>query len=454
MYKEFLQFPDNFVWGTATASYQIEGACAEDGKGPSIWDTFTHREGTVCDGKNADQAIDHYHRYPEDIAIMKQMGLHHYRMSISWSRIFPKGRGRVEQKGLDFYDRLIDSLLLEHITPWVTLYHWDLPQALQDEGGWANRATGDAFVEYATLVARHFGDRVKHWITFNEPWVASICGNLYGVHAPGIKDVRTMLAVSHGMLLAHGKAVRAIRSEVPDAKVGIVNNLAWVEPATNSPEDALAAQRWDGAFNRWFMDPVFKGAYPEDMLAYFGDLVPPIEKDDLATIAAPTDFFGLNYYTRRVVAHDDGDSFIQAKQIYRAYVPRAEFEEFENWPEGLYRVLTNLKEKYGNLPVYISENGTTCLDTLDFDGCVHDPVRVDYLRNHFAAAYQAIKEGCDVRGYFVWSLVDNFEWGFGFSKRFGLVYIDYDDNLRRILKDSSHFYSGVIHKNGFEVHSL
>lgn len=453
MYKEFLPFPDDFVWGTATASYQIEGAFQEDGKGPSIWDSFSHTPGKIDDGKTGDVAVDHYHRYPEDISIMKHLGLAHYRMSVSWPRVLPEGRGRVENRGLDFYDRLVDDLLAGGITPWITLYHWDLPQALQDLGGWADRRVVDAFAEYADLVTRRLGDRVKNWMTFNEPWVAAVCGNLFGVHAPGLKDVKTTLAVAHGILLGHGRAVPIVRANVKGGRVGIVNNLAWIEPATHSEADAAAARRWDGAFNRWYMDPVFRGSYPQDLVEWFGKLGPEIRPGDLESISAPTDFLGVNYYTRRLVSHHEGDSFIKAKQVYRPYGFRAEFEEFEDWPEALYYTLRRVRDEYGNPPVYVSENGTTTIDVLGDDGCVHDPVRVDYLRRHFAAAYQAQREGADLRGYFVWSLLDNFEWGFGFTKRFGLVYVDYEDGLRRVLKDSAHFYADVVRRNGFTVRS-
>jgi beta-glucosidase len=453
MYQEFLSFPDDFVWGSATASYQIEGAANEDGKGKSIWDTFAHTPGKIEDGKTGDVAVDHYHRYSEDIDLMRHLGLKHYRMSLAWPRIVPDGSGKVEPRGLDFYDRLVDALLEAGITPWVTLYHWDLPQAMQDSGGWTNRSVVDAFERYADAATARLGDRVKNWMTFNEPWVASVVGNLFGAHAPGLKDVKTTLAVAHGILLGHGRGVAAVRANVKNGKVGIVNNLAWIEPATTSEADAAAARRWDGAFNRWYMDPVFKGSYPTDMLAWFGKLAPEIKPGDMESISAPTDFFGLNYYTRRLVAADPSSSFIEAKQVYRPYAYRAEFEEFEDWPEALYLTLRRIRDEYGNPPVYVSENGTTTIDTLGDDGCVHDPVRVDYLRRHFAAAHQARKEGADVRGYFVWSLLDNFEWGFGFTKRFGIVYVDYQDGLRRVLKDSAHFYADVIRKNGFTVRS-
>ncbi|HOJ98903.1 MAG TPA: GH1 family beta-glucosidase [Termitinemataceae bacterium] len=453
MYKTFLQFPKDFIWGAATAAYQIEGAWNEDGRGPSIWDTFSQNSANIADRQPGNVAVDHYHRYQEDIELMRFLGIHNYRMSLSWSRIFPEGRGRVEQRGLDFYNRLVDSLLSADIKPWITLYHWDLPQALQDQGGWTNRDTVAAFAEYVDQVTRSLGDRVKHWMTFNEPWVASICGNLLGVHAPGSKDIQTTLAVAHGMLLGHGMGSRIVKTNVRDSMVGIVNNLAWIEPATNTETDRAAAHRWDGAYNRWFMDSIYKGSYPEDMLTWFGRLVPEIRQDDMKLISTPTDFLGLNYYTRRLVHYDPENPFIQANQTYRSHTPRAEFEEFEDWPEGLYHTLCRIRDEYGNPPVYITENGTTTLDEISDDGCVHDPVRVDYLRRHFSAAHQAITEGCQCKGFFVWSLLDNYEWAFGFTKRFGLVFVDYTDNLHRIPKDSAHFFRQVIRKNGFTIHS-
>lgn len=454
MYKELLQFPRDFAWGTATASYQIEGGVEEDGRVPSIWDTFSHIAHNIEDGKTGDVAVDHFHRYLEDIALMKHLGLKHYRFSLAWPRIIVDEKGTVEKRGLAFYDRLIDALLEAEITPYVTLYHWDLPQYLQDIGGWESRNTVDAFLQYAEVVVHHFSDRVEHWMTFNEPWVASFCGNLNGAHAPGKKDVRVALQVAHHMLLAHGKVVPLIKRLAPGAKVGIVHNLASVEPATQKEEDILAAKRWDGAYNRWFTDPIFKGTYPQDMVSYYAKRMPKMEEGDVQAMVAPIDFLGINYYTRRLVAHDYQDQFIEAKQTYRTYAARAEFEEFEVWPEGLYKVLTSVLEQYGNIPLYISENGTTLKDTLSADGCVHDSARVGYLHDHFAAVHQAIAEGCDVRGYFVWSLLDNFEWGFGFSKRFGIVYVDYEDDLRRIPKDSAYFLSAVARTNSVKVQSL
>jgi beta-glucosidase len=451
MYAQFLSFPENFAWGAATASYQIEGGVNEDGRGKSIWDTFSHIPAATADGKTGDTACDHFHRYREDIELMSGLCVKNYRCSIAWPRIFPEGTGAVNQKGLDFYDRLFDACHEKGISPWVTLFHWDLPQALQDRGGFANRDCAARFCEYADTVTRHFSGRIQNWITFNEPWVYSICGHLYGVHAPGIKDISTALSVAHNILLAHGMSLPLIRKNASGARAGIVNNLAWIENATNRAEDIEAAKRWDLAFNRWFMDPLFGRGYPEEMVAWYGRKMPEVQEGDFDIMAEPVDFLGINYYTRRLVSHAPEDSHIKAKQTYRMHIKRAEFEEWEWYPEGLYKTLVNIKEQYGNIPVYITENGTSGLDAVSTDGCVHDPERVEYLRRHFAAVWQAINEGCDIRGYFVWTLYDNFEWGFGFTKRFGLVYIDHANSLKRIVKDSGHFAAAVFDRNGFTV---
>jgi beta-glucosidase len=451
MYSEFLSFPEGFAWGVATASYQIEGAMDEDGKGTSIWDTFSHGSGKIADSETGDIACDHYHRYTEDVELMRFLGIKNYRCSLSWPRIFPAGPGTVNRQGFDFYDRLFDTCLENDVIPWVTLFHWDLPQALQDAGGFANRDCVDHFCEYVDAVTAHFGDRIKNWITFNEPWVYAICGHLYGVHAPGIQDLPTALSVAHHILLAHGKSLPIIRNNVRDAKAGIVNNLAWIESASRRQADIEAAERWGMAFNRWFTDPLFGKGYPEAMVYWYGKNMPEIKSDDFVHMAEPMDFLGINYYTRCLVNYAPEDRHIKAKQTYRPHIKRAEFEEWEVYPEGLYKVLIDIKEYYGNIPVYITENGTTCAEEIVNDGCVHDPERVEYLRRHFAAAWQAIQEGCDVRGYFVWTLYDNFEWGFGFTKRFGLVRIDRKRDLQRIIKDSGHFIADVYNRNGFIV---
>jgi beta-glucosidase len=453
--SDFLRFPEGFVWGTATAAFQIEGAWDEDGRGPSIWDRFAEAPGNIADGSNARVACDHYHRYEADFDLARDLSPQAYRFSIAWPRILASGTGPANPKGLAFYDRLVDALLARGIRPFATLYHWDLPQPLQDLGGWANRATADAFAEYADLVTRRLGDRVKDWMTHNEPWVAAFVGHLFGAHAPGLQDLRTALAAAHCILLSHGRAVPAIRANVPGARVGIVHNLEWVEPASPREEDAAAAARHDGAFNRWFLDAVFRGRYPEDMLSWYGKDAPEAAPGDLEAIAAPTDFLGVNYYTRRVMAHDpagraDRHGFLAARQVYWPFVPRAHFEEWEIAPEGLYRSLLRVSREYRPACMYVTENGTSLPDTPSPDGAVHDPVRTRYLARHTAAVHQAIADGADVRGYFLWSLLDNFEWGFGFSKRFGIVWVDYQTQ-KRIVKDSGRWYAQASRKNGFPL---
>lgn len=454
--RDFLRFPDGFVWGTATSAYQIEGAKDEDGKGESIWDRFAGTPGKTADGKDARVACDHYHRYPADLDLMKDIGLRAYRFSIAWPRVFPDGTGAMNPKGLDFYERLVDALLARGIRPFATLYHWDLPQKLQERGGWANRATVDAFVRYAEAVTKRLGDRVKDWMTHNEPWVAAFVGNLFGDHAPGLKDLRTALSVAHGILFSHGRAVPIIRANSPGASVGIVHNLEWVEPASPREEDVAAAMRHDGAFNRWFLDPIFRARYPGDMLAWYGSDSPAISAGDMETIAAPIDFLGVNFYTRRVIAHDPagrgtaGRSVFAARQVHWPFVPRADFEEWEMAPEGLYRTLLRVYREYRPNFMYVTENGTSLPDAPGDDGVVRDPVRVRYIARHSAAVRQAIADGADIRGYFLWSFMDNFEWGFGFTKRFGMTWVDYETQ-KRVLKDSGRWYARTARENGFPI---
>ena len=451
----FLNFPKNFAWGTATAAYQIEGGWNADGKGESVWDRFSSDPGHIDDRQPGTVTCDHYHLYPQDLDLMKKLGLKHYRLSFAWTRILPQGTGAVNKAGLDFYDKLIDGMLERGITPWVTLFHWDLPQALQDKGGWASRATIDAFVAYVDLVTKHFGTRVKNWITVNEPWVYAFCGHQFGVHAPGLKDLKTTLAVAHHLLLAHGRAVPVIRANVPGAQIGLSNNLEWIEPASDKPEDIEAAKRHDGAFNRWFLDPLYKGSYPQDLLDWYGPaLLPEIRPEDLKTIAAPFDFLGVNYYTRRLMAADargiEGRTFLAAKQVYRSFVPRGHFDEWELFPEGLYRLMLRLKKDYGDITVVISENGTSLPDAVGPDGQVHDAPRTRYLAQHTAAIHDALEAGVKVGGYFVWSFMDNYEWGFGFTKQFGIVHVDYATQTRTV-KDSGYWYAETVRRNGFAV---
>ncbi len=446
-----LRFPEGFAWGTATSAYQIEGGVREGGRGPSIWDTFARRPGAILDGTTAQVSVDHFHRFREDFALMREIGLRHYRFSIAWPRIFPEGQGKPNSAGLDFYSRLVDSMREHGIEPYATLYHWDLPQALQEQGGWTNRETALRFAEYSREVVRALGDRVHFWMTHNEPWVAAFVGNLYGSHAPGLKDLRTALAAAHTILLSHGLAVPAIRSAGGRAaKVGIVHNLEWLEPASSRPEDVAATARHDGAFNRWFLDATFKGSYPADMLEWYGGAVPAIQPGDMEAIRAPIDFLAVNYYTRRIIAHDPHGDFLRLRRVIWPFIPRADYEEWEVNPEGLFKVLVRVSAEYGRPAIYITENGTPLEDSLEPDGACHDPRRIEYVKGHAAAIWQAIQDGADVRGYFHWSFMDNFEWNLGLSKRFGLVHVDFTSQARTP-KDSARWYGAVARENGFAV---
>jgi beta-glucosidase len=440
-----LRFPDDFLWGAATAAYQIEGAWDKDGKGESIWDRFSHTPGKVLGGDTGDVACDHYHRWRDDIALMRELGLHAYRLSLSWPRVLPTGVGAVNPAGLDFYDRLVDGLLEAGIQPYVTLYHWDLPQALQDRGGWANRDIVAAFTNYADVVVRRLGDRVKNWITHNEPWCTSFLGYWIGEHAPGIRN-GPALAAAHHVLLSHGEAVPVLRAGSRGAQVGITLNFSPAYPASDSAEDQVAAQRHDGFFNRWFLDPLYGRGYPAHMVALYGALMPEIRPGDLERMAAPTDFLGVNYYNRAVIRHDSNVPVLQTG-FER---PDGEYTamDWEVYAEGLRALLVRLQNDYAPGRMYVTENGAAYPDTLAPDG-VHDEARTRYLAGHLAASHAAIGEGAKLAGYFYWSLMDNFEWSWGYSKRFGIVYVDYPTQ-RRILKDSAKFYREVIARNGLE----
>ena len=447
----FLSFPSNFLWGAATCAYQIEGAWDEDGRGESIWDRFSHTPGNIIDGSNGDVACDHYHRWPEDIALMKSLGLRAYRFSIAWPRVLPDGRGRVNQAGLDFYRRLVDGLLAADITPFATLYHWDLPQVLQDAGGWPARATAEAFVEYADVVSAALGDRVTNWITHNEPWCISFLSHLLGVHAPGQRDPLAALRAAHHVLLSHGWAVPVIRANSPAAEVGITLNFEWIDPACRSAADARAARESDGRFNRWFLDPLYGRHYPADAVAGFAPALPNgldfVLPGDLEAIAAPTDFLGVNYYTRRV-ARDEATADNLPQEIF---ADRARTDiGWEEYPEGLYYLLNRLHFEYRPPKLYITENGASFNDGPDAAGRVVDTRRVNYLRDHFRAAHRAMNNGVPLAGYFVWSLMDNFEWAEGYSQRFGIVWVDYETQ-QRVVKDSGHWYQDVIAANGFST---
>lgn len=435
-----MKFPPNFVWGAATASYQIEGS-AGGRRGECIWDRFSHTPGNVTNGDTGDVACDHLHRYREDIAIMRDLGLDAYRYSISWPRIIPDGTGRLNQEGLDFYKSLTDALLEAGITPYVTLYHWDLPQALQARGGWESPDSVRWFADYAAVVVEHLGDRVQHWITHNEPWCTAFLGNLLGIHAPGKRDAAAAFRVAHHLLISHGAAAQAIRARQADSTVGIAINMNGITPASADPRDADAARNMDGFANRWFLDPLFRGTYPADMLPYFTGALDGIDLDAVRAAAVPLDFLGLNYYTRDNYAWDENHP-IKAATVKTPGAPRTAMD-WEVHPPSLTDILVRLNRDYDVPPIMITENGAAFDDPAPVDGTVDDPERVAYLRGHLAAVADAIALGVPVQGYFVWSLLDNFEWAEGYSKRFGIVRVDFD-TLERTPKESARYYRDVI----------
>lgn len=448
-----IQFPKEFLWGAATAAYQIEGAWQEDGKGESIWDRLTHTPGKIVDGSTGDVACDHYHRWADDIALMKSLNIQAYRFSIAWPRVLPAGRSRINQAGLDFYSRLVDGLLAAEILPFVTLYHWDLPQALQDEGGWPQRSTAEAFVEYADVVSRHLGDRVKHWMTHNEPWCIAFLSHQIGEHAPGWQDWPAALRAAHHVLLSHGWAVPVIRRNCPTAEVGIVLNFEPAEPASPSAADFQAARRREGYFSRWFLDPLYGRHYPADMVAeyeaagYLPNSLDFVAPGDYDAIAVKTDFLGVNYYTRVVArAEEAPDNLPQT--VFAA--PAAERTEmgWEVYPQGLYNLLNRLHFEYQVPKLYVTENGCSYSDGPGASGHIADQRRLDYLRDHFAAVHCAMYNGVPLAGYFVWSLMDNFEWAKGYTQRFGMVWVDYETQ-QRTPKDSALWYSKVIANRGW-----
>lgn len=428
-------FPNDFIWGCATSSYQIEGAWNQDGKGESIWDRFSHTPGKVTDGDTGDVAIDHYDLWESDIRIIKELGFGAYRFSISWPRVLPKGKGKINQKGLDFYSKLIDGLLKLDITPFVTLYHWDLPQALQDDGGWTNREITNAFMEYADVMSRALGDRVKFWATFNEPMVISQLGYLTGEHAPGHTDLNESLLAAHHVLLSHGKTIPIIKANVEDAQVGIVLNLNIYTPASQSYLDRSAARLEDGIANRWFLDPLAGRGYPGDVTTHYDLPLDYIADDDLEVICRPIDFLGINYYTRYII-RSSGGAAEENLPITESQNDLVTEMDWEVYPQGIYQILTRVQHNYDFPELYITENGAAFADDPPEDGKVNDPLRIDYFREHIRTIRQAIEHGVNLKGYFAWSLFDNFEWGHGYSKRFGIVYVDFDDQVRT-LKDSA-----------------
>ncbi|MCC8480578.1 beta-glucosidase [Streptomyces globisporus] len=436
--SDLTALPADFTWGVATAAYQIEGAVAEDGRSPSIWDTFSHTPGKVDGGDTGDIACDHYHRVPEDIGLIKQLGADAYRFSVAWPRVVPGGDGPVNKAGLDFYDRLVDGLLEAGVTPFATLYHWDLPQVLQDRGGWTVRETSEHFAAYASHVVERLGDRVKDWATLNEPLCSAWIGHLEGRMAPGLTDLTAAVRASYHLHLGHGLAVQSIRAASSDARVGIVNNLSPIEPASASEADLAAARRADGHINRWWLDPILGRGYPQDMVEEYGVEL-PLQPGDLETMAAPLDWLGLNYYFRQIVTADPDGPAPRAKQVS---VPGARLThmDWEVHAEGLEQLLLRLTEEYGVGRIYVTENGSAYEDVVAADGSVHDPERVRYLEDHLAACARAVAEGAPLAGYFAWSLMDNFEWAYGYDKRFGLVHVDYATQ-RRTVKSSGLRYA-------------
>ncbi|HEX5740309.1 MAG TPA: GH1 family beta-glucosidase [Pilimelia sp.] len=448
-----LEFPTGFWWGAATAAYQIEGAVAEGGRTPSIWDTFAATPGKVAGGDTGEWAADHFHRYAEDVALMAALGLRSYRFSIAWPRVRRAGGAGLDDRGLDFYDRLVDALLDAGIAPVATLYHWDLPQELEDAGGWTARDTAAEFADYAAAAGRRLGDRVRMWHTLNEPWCSAFLGYGSGVHAPGRTSHAAALAATHHLLLAHGLAAEALRAATPEPTVSLALNAGTVRPLTQAEADRDAARRVDGLLNRIFLDPLFRGAYPEDVVADTAGLTDWafVRDGDLAAISAPLDALGVNYYQPDLVsAGDSADPATPYPGCERvAFHPTPGPVTDMGWsvdPTGLRDVLLRIRRDYGDLPVYVTENGAAYADEVSPDGRVRDPQRIAYLRAHLAAAHEAMSAGVDLRGYFVWSLLDNFEWAYGYGKRFGLVRVDYDTQ-RRTVKDSGHWYRGVIAAN-------
>ena len=447
-------FPENFLWGAATASYQIEGAWNKHGKGESIWDRFTHTPGNVHNNDTGDVADDHYRLWKKDIGLMKKIGLKAYRFSISWPRILPAGRGKVNEKGLDFYSKLVDGLLEAGIKPFITLNHWDLPQALEDEGGWTVRSTAEAFVDYTNIVSRALGDRVSNWITHNEPAVAAWLGYSMGIHAPGLKDHALGMRAAHHLLLSHGWAVPVIKRNSPNAEVGLTLNIGWGMAASNSKQDLQLVRENEGKWFRWFADPVYGRGYPSDIIEYATKLgalpngLDFVQSDDMDAIATPTDFIGLNYYSRQVTRASESNNDPQT--VFPQPKTPENWTEmgWENYPDGLTGALSRVYFNYQPLKIYITENGASYSTPPDEKGNVPDEHRTNYLCTHFAAAHRAIQAGVPLAGYFVWSLMDNFEWAFGYSQRFGIIWVDYETQ-KRTLKDSAKWYKGVIKKNGF-----
>lgn len=444
-----IQFPQDFKWGAATASYQIEGAVGEGGRGPSIWDTFSHTPGKVKNGDNGDVACDSYHRYEEDIELMKNLGISVYRFSVAWPRIIPDGDGEVNPEGIAFYHRFVDKLLEAGIEPYCTLYHWDLPQALEDKGGWNERSTIDAFVRYAEVMFNEFSGKIKHWITLNEPWCSSFLSNYMGAHAPGNKSLQLAINVAHNLMVAHGLTVKKFRALGIDGEIGYAPNVTWIDPYSTRPEDVAAADRERAWFVEWFMDPVFKGEYPQFMVDWFADkgVTVPVQPGDLETISEKIDFVGVNFYTGHVQRYAKGGGLFDSEFVELGY-PRTDIG-WTVYSQGLNSVLQFITERYGEVPIYITENGVCCNTDVE-DGRVRDTARINYIREHITQIARAIDSGVNMKGYFTWSLMDNFEWAEGYTMRFGLIHVNYN-SLVRTPKDSYYWYKRVIANNWLQV---
>ncbi|MCA0969532.1 beta-glucosidase [Halobacillus litoralis] len=444
-----IQFPDNIKWGAATASYQIEGAASEGGRKPSIWDVFSHTPGKVRRGDHGDEACDSYHRYKEDVQYLKELGVDMYRFSIAWPRVIPNGTGELNPEGVQYYRNLINELIENDIEPMITLYHWDLPQALQEKGGWESRETIDAFEAYAKAMFEEFGDVVSKWITINEPWCASFLSNYLGIHAPGKTSLQAGVDVSHHLLVAHGRAVKVFRDVVPNGEIGYAPNVGWMEPYTDRQEDIDACKRAMMWQKEWFMDPVFKGSYPEELVQLFkkegADL--KLVDGDLELISQPIEFMGINYYTGSLGRYKEGEGLFEAEEI-----PLDNRRTDIGWPiyaDGFYRVLKDLNETYGDVPIYITENGA-CYNHEEKDGEVNDKERIDYLKQHLASISRVVEAGVPIKGYLVWSLLDNFEWAFGYEMRFGIIHVNFR-TFERTPKDSFYWYKQTITNGWFEV---
>lgn len=443
-------YPDGFLWGAATAAYQVEGAWNEDGKGESIWDRFCHLPYRVRDGDTGDVACDHYHRWAEDVALMRSLGLKTYRLSLSWPRILPEGRGRVNEQGLGFYDRLVDRLLEAGIQPNVTLNHWDLPQAIQDVGGWPNRDTVGWFTEYAQVAFERLGDRVPMWATHNEPMVIAYLGYHAGIFAPGISDLSQAVQTVHHLLLSHGWAVQAYRGGGYPGKIGIVLNISPYQPASDDEADRAACERIDQLYTRIFSEPLFNGRYPEPLMTWLGPHAPQIADGDLEVIQQAIDFLGVNYYNKSAVAFDSEAGVIKLR-AWNISAPGLGTTDM-GWgiyPDGLREVLVDVETRYHVPEIYVTENGCAAVDVPDSTGSVDDRDRIEFLRGHFRAAHQAIEEGVPLLGYYVWSLMDNFEWTRGYAKRFGIVRVDYETQ-ERTPKASALWYRDLIARNALE----